>query len=134
MMRPTMLIAAIAAAATLGSSASADPAPAAPGTLTVTLQNFHFAPAELRLVHGRAYRLHLVNDGHGSHNFAAPAFFAAAALDPRSRALAAKGTVDVAGGTSVDLDLVAPAAGTYPVKCSHFMHSAMGMKASIVVE
>ena len=50
-----------------------------------------------------------------------------------SAALVHNGTVEVKGHQSVDLSLT-PAAGTYPLKCSHTLHAAFGMKGTIRVD
>ena len=42
--------------------------------------------------------------------------------------------IEVAAGRSIDLAVVAPAAGNYPVKCTHFTHAMRGMKGEIIVD
>ncbi|MCT2558881.1 cupredoxin domain-containing protein [Tsuneonella sp. YG55] len=114
----------------------ASPAPSAdpPGsTIAVELSNFAFAPATIELVHGRAYALQLTNTGSGGHNFAAPRFFAAAAVDPADRRSIRKGGIEVGKGATVTVRFTAPAAGHYDVRCTHFLHSTFGMKGEIVV-
>lgn len=99
-------------------------------TVEVRLSSFDFAPQTIRLKAGEPVVLHLVNTGRGGHNFAAPQFFAAAAgvSGPVQR-----GRVEVKGHQSVDVRLT-PARGTYKLRCTHTLHSAFGMKGSIVVE
>jgi plastocyanin len=92
----------------------------APTELTIALENYRFDPATIRLQHGRPYVLHLVNRSGGGHNFVVPGLLA--------------GKVEVASGATADVVLVVPAAGRYPLKCTHFMHSTFGMKGSIIVE
>lgn len=99
----------------------------------VVLSNFAFTPATLRLHHGQAYVLRFINRGSGGHNFAAPEFFAAARIDPASVDALSKSRIELKKGEIRDVRLV-PAAGTYKVKCTHFMHTAFGMKGSISVE
>lgn len=99
--------------------------------IDVTLANFKFAPATIHLHHGRHYQLRLSNSGSGGHNFVAPEFFAATQV---AGGAVKDGTVDVAGYESATVDLIAPPAGRYPVHCSHFMHSAFGMKGEILVD
>lgn len=96
----------------------------------VQLSNFKFTPNRINLHSGQSVTLHLVNTAHGGHNFAAPEFFAAAShvSGPVSH-----GSVDVAGGRSVDVTLT-PARGTYRLRCTHTMHTAFGMTGSIVVD
>lgn len=104
--------------------------PATP--VTITLSSFKFDPATIRLRHGQHYVLRLTNSAGGGHNFSAPAFFAAARVT--AGAPVRKGTVDVDGGTTVTIDLIAPAAGSYPVRCTHFLHTGFGMKGVIIVD
>jgi plastocyanin len=129
-LRPAVL-ACIAAFALAASPAS--PAPPAETRLAVTLANFDFSPSTISLVHGQAYALELINTAGGGHNFVAPKFFAAAQVSASDRARIVKGGVEVPGGERVTIHLVAPAAGRYPLKCSHLFHSTFGMKGTIVV-
>lgn len=112
--------------------ASPSPAAALPTEATVQLSNFQFAPATLVLQASTPVILHLRNLGGGGHSFDAPAFFAAARLDPGSAALVHNGKVEVPGHATVTLSLT-PAAGRYPLRCSHTLHSTFGMKGTITV-
>jgi plastocyanin len=76
--------------------------------------------------------LQLRNNSSGGHNFTAPAFFAAARLDPSSVGQVHNGKVEIPGRSTVQVRLT-PAAGRYPLKCSHTLHAAFGMKGSIIV-
>ncbi len=105
-----------------------------PTRLTITLSSFAFEPQVITLRHGAAYVLHLDNQSGGGHNFAAPEFFAAAQVAPADRAKIDRGRVEVAGGSSVDIHLTAPAAGSYELRCTHFLHTGFGMRGSIIVE
>ncbi|MBA2919517.1 multicopper oxidase domain-containing protein [Sphingomonas sp. MAH-20] len=102
--------------------------------IDVHLTNFHFTPDRLEMRHGEAYRLHLINDASGGHNFDASQFFAAAQIAPSDQAKIRKGSVELKGGETVDIRLVAPAAGTYKLHCSHFLHSSFGMTGEIAVQ
>jgi plastocyanin len=95
----------------------------------VQLKNFDFVPRTISLHAGQPVTLHLVNTAHGGHNFAAPAFFAAAS---HVSGPVARGAVEVGGGRSVDVTLT-PAAGSYRLRCTHTMHTAFGMSGQIVV-
>lgn len=108
----------------------------APATIEIGLSSFKYTPDIITLRHGQPYVLRFRNSGSGGHDFVAKAFFAAADVAAADRAkVGAKGSVEVDGGETVDLHLAAPAApGRYEVHCSHFMHSAFGMKAAIVVD
>ena len=92
----------------------------APTDVTVQLSNYRFDPAPLRLHHGQPYLLHLVNGSTRGHNFVAPALLAR--------------KVEVPSGATVNVPIVAPAAGRYPVKCTHFTHAMRGMKSEIIVD
>ncbi len=107
--------------------------PAAAGqTVTVTLSNFAFEPEHLRLKVGVPVRLRLVNDSSGAHDFSAPAFFAASSFPPGTSA-PKDGDVDVAGHDSVEINLIPRTAGTYRLRCTHFLHGLFGMHGSIEV-
>ena len=103
---------------------------AAPQTVEVQLSSFSFTPRAIALHAGRPVILHLVNNGGGGHNFSAPQFFAAATgvSGPVNA-----GTVDVPGHQSVDIRLT-PSHGTYRLRCTHTMHTALGMSGTITVE
>ena len=103
--------------------------------LEITLEDFAFEPDRILLERGRPYRLRLVNRGSGGHDFAAPAFFRAAALrDGPVAAEARAGAVEVAKGGTVELDLVPTRAGTYPLECTHLLHADIfGMTGTIEV-
>ena len=100
----------------------------------IDLSSFKIQPATIVLRHGQPYVLHIVNKARGGHDFVAREFFAAATLSSADRALVSDGRVELAGGQAFDIHLVAPAAGTYQARCSHFMHSALGMKGTISVQ
>ena len=103
---------------------------ASPRTVEVQVSSFAFAPETIHLAAGRRVTLHLVNTGRGGHNFAAPEFFAAAA---DVSGPVTEGKVEVGSRASVDVTLT-PAAGRYRLRCTHTMHTAMGMSGEIVVE
>jgi len=42
--------------------------------------------------------------------------------------------IEVDAHQSVDIPLTPNRAGTYPLTCSHFMHTTLGMKGTIVVQ
>jgi uncharacterized cupredoxin-like copper-binding protein len=108
------------------------PASAAPAVTNVDLANFSFAPNAIQLQAGVPTVLHLRNIANGGHSFTAPEFFAHARIQPQSAALVQKGKVEVPGRSAVDIALT-PAAGQYPLKCSHPFHAGFGMKGTIVV-
>jgi plastocyanin len=97
----------------------------------VVLTNFEFTPSTIQLKAGRPYILHLTSSG--GHNFEAKAFFAAARLAPTDAAKIRRGRIELEKGESVDVHLIAPVAGSYEVRCTHFLHSTWGMTGKIVV-
>ena len=99
----------------------------------VRLSSFDFTPQEIRLRAGQPVVLHLVNSGGGGHNFAAREFFAAATLRPEDRGSVRNGVVEVAGNAARDVALV-PRAGRYRLRCTHTLHTALGMSGTIIVE
>jgi plastocyanin len=107
------------------------PAQEAPQRIDIALANFKFTPATIAMKAGQSYTLHLTSTG--SHNLEARTFFAAAKMEPAERAKAKDGKVDLEADESVDITLIAPAPGTYAVKCTHFMHAGFGMTGKIVV-
>ncbi|MEO7365444.1 MAG: cupredoxin domain-containing protein [Sphingomicrobium sp.] len=109
------------------------PASASPATVAVNLSNFKFSPNIMHLKAGVPVVLRLANNASGGHNFSAPQFFAAARLDAASAARLGKGTIEVPKHGSVSITLV-PVAGRYPLKCTHTLHSAFGMKGTIIVD
>lgn len=99
----------------------------------VALASFKYNPKTIRLPAGRPVVLHLVNTGRGGHDFTARDFFAAAAIRPADRAAVQGGRVELKGGQSRDIALV-PKAGHYRLKCTHTLHSTLGMTGQIIVE
>lgn len=99
----------------------------------ITLANFSFTPSAISLRAGQPVTLHFENKGSGGHDFTAPQFFKAAVMDAATRAkLGRKGRIELDGGTSADVALT-PKAGTYKVKCGHFLHAGFGMTGTITV-
>ena len=109
------------------------PSPAAETQIVdVDMSNFKFAPASVELHAGVPTVLRLRNVAGRGHSFSAPEFFAAAKLGPEAAALVRDGRVEVTGHATVDVPLT-PTAGQYPLKCTHALHSAFGMKGTIIV-
>jgi uncharacterized cupredoxin-like copper-binding protein len=112
--------------------ALAAPAAGQPTTAVVDLTNFKFTPAQVELKANRPAILQLRNGSSGGHSFSAPAFFAAAHVDPASAGLIREGKIEVPAHATVQVALT-PTAGQYPLKCSHPFHSTFGMKGTIIV-
>lgn len=105
-----------------------------PTEVRVTLSNFDFGPALVRVPAGKRVTLTLVNSEKGGHNFAAKEFFRAARVDPADAAKVVKGAVEVPGQRSVTITLTIDRPGLYKLKCLHFLHATFGMTGDIIVE
>jgi plastocyanin len=101
-------------------------------TVTVALTDFAFTPDHITLRVGVPIRLHLVNESTGSHDFSAPAFFAASSFSAGSTA-PPDGAIEVGSKQTVEIALTPRVPGRYPVECTHFLHSLFGMTATIDV-
>jgi plastocyanin len=117
-----------------GSVAFAADPPANRQDVQVTLSNFNFAPNMLRLQRNMSYAIHLVNSASGGHSFSAPGFFSAMTVAPEDRAKIVNGKVEIPAGQTVDITVTPMTAGSYPIVCSHFLHSTFGMKGEAVIE
>lgn len=117
----------------IGACVPASVSAQAPESIEIDMSNFRFTPSSIRLEHGRAYRLHFINQSGGGHDFTAKAFFDAAQVAPEDRGKLSKGAVALGGHGDMTIRLTAPAAGHYKMSCSHFMHSTFGMTGEIVV-
>lgn len=98
----------------------------------VKLTDFAFTPAKLSLRAGQPVRLTLSNQGTDLHDFAAPEFFAAATFR-KDGAVPHGGKVAVAKDQTAEIDLVPGAPGEYPLECTEFLHTMMGMSGTITV-
>jgi plastocyanin len=106
-----------------------DPVP----VVDVRLSSFDFDPATIRLRSGRPVVLRLVNSGSGGHNFAAPQFFAAAAIPSGQDVGIEEGAIEVGSRQTVSIRLT-PTRGRYRLRCTHTLHSTFGMRGEIVVD
>lgn len=104
---------------------------AAADLVVVRLVDNRYEPAELTLEHGKAYRLRIENVGHEHHEFKAAAFFKAAKILTPSVLVQDGSEVALEHGKSAEVELVAPAAGTYELTCPD--HDWDGMVGKIVV-
>ncbi len=105
---------------------------AAPPVIEVRLSSYAFAPSTLHLHVGQLQVLRLVGE-RGSHNFSAPALFAASRIEPASARAARGGTIELREGDVVEIRLTPLTAGTYAVRCTHLFHAAQGMKGEAIV-
>lgn len=122
-----------ALAALLGAVAlaCAGRAAAAAETIELAMTEYRFSPDRLLFQHGLPYRLVLENRGAELHEFTAPEFLAAIALDnPDSLASGGKEVV-VRPGARKELRFVALRPGRYAMRCAD--HDWAGMIGEIVV-
>ncbi len=115
-------------------AAAAAQAQPAPQTINVSLTSYAFSPSTITLKAGNTYRLHLSDDASKGHNFSAPEFFAASTVAPEDQARIKDGAVELDGGEAADITVTPQKPGTYPLRCTHFMHSMMGMTGQIIVQ
>jgi plastocyanin len=106
------------------------PAVAQPAAQTIQLYSFGFTPNAIHLTAGRPVTINFINGAGGGHNFSAPSFFANATI---TSGAAPNGIVELGGHQSRSITLV-PRAGTYKVRCTHFLHKQMGMTGQILVD
>jgi plastocyanin len=117
---------AIAAAVVLGCLPLLGAAPAT-AVQPIRLYSFGYSPSPIVLTAGQPVTLQFTSTG--SHDFTAPAFFAA------SRILSGRvegGEVDIKAGEIKNVTLI-PARGAYKAHCGHPFHKMMGMHTDIVV-
>lgn len=103
----------------------------------MTLKSFAFVPDRLTFREGQPYELHLQNSSDSGHNLDAPDFFRSAVLKPgkvADRIRAAGGLLELKPGDAADIYFVPTKTGTYPIKCSHFLHASFGMVGQFKVE
>lgn len=122
-LRPAMI-------ATTLAGALAFPASSESGRMmTIVLGSHYFQPSPIHLKAGVPVRMVFVNRAGKTHDFTAPAFFAASRIragNPRG------GEIELKKGQSAIVDLI-PRRGTYRVHCGQFLHGALGMKTRIIV-
>ena len=100
-----------------------------PAVVPIALYSYGYTPTPIVLHAGQPVTLRLENRSGSGHSFKAPQFFASARM---LNGAVQDGDIHIKGGQSASVTLV-PAAGTYPLHCSHFMHDTMGMHSTIYV-
>ncbi len=105
------------------------PSAAQPAQIAVQVWSFGFGPQPLHLAAGKPVTLAFVNQSGSSHDFTAREFFAASTI----MSGAAPGGKIALGSHETRTITLVPRAGTYQAHCSHFLHSAMGMRDEIIV-
>lgn len=120
---------AAAAALSLLPFSAAMAQPAAP-VRVVNLVSYSYAPAPIVLRAGQPVTLQFVNRAGKGHDFTAKGFFRSA------RILSGRvedGEIELRPGQVAIVTLI-PAAGRYPVHCSHPLHKMFGMRSTILVQ
>ncbi|MEO8175084.1 MAG: cupredoxin domain-containing protein [Sphingomicrobium sp.] len=105
-------------------------AQAIPPVQVVYLQTYAYDPTPIVLKAGQPVTLQFINRAGKGHDFTAPAFFSSA------RILSGKvdhGKVDLSPGGVANVTLI-PAPGQYPVHCGHMLHTAFGMRSTVIVQ
>lgn len=126
-----MFVSRVAAVAALSlfAVATVQAQPVAP-VQVINVQSYFYNPAPIVLRAGQPVTLQFVNRAGKGHDFTARRFFGSA------RILAGRvddGEVELRPGQVVNVTLI-PAAGRYPVHCSHPFHKLLGMHSTIVVQ
>jgi plastocyanin len=127
-------IAVLAAFASLAAIAPALAAEAHVQLITISMSNFAYAPDKIEMLAGSDYQLHFVNTSSKGHDFSAPELFAAGTVAPDDAAKVKDGAVEVEGGQTVDVRFTATKKGTYPVRCTHFLHASFGMTGTATIQ
>jgi uncharacterized cupredoxin-like copper-binding protein len=106
-------------------------------TVTVTMEEFDFAPSELTLRAGRPVRLRIVNGGSRAHDWTSAGFFRAVALrqgDPVSaQVLQAGGSIEVPAGQAREVLLLPLLPGSHDVICAKPLHATLGMAGRVTI-
>lgn len=110
-------------------------------TVTVVIEEHHYAPEVLKFKAGKAYKLELKNQGEKHHYFTAPEFFRSIATrkamvngQAEIKAPYFKAVEILKEGGQLDLYFVPVTKGSFTVYCTIDDHREKGMEGSIVVE
>lgn len=101
--------------------------------VSVSLADYKFTPSTIHLSAGRPIILRLSNLADQPHEFAAPEFFAKAAIRPAdAKKVNKEGEAELDPHKSVDIGLV-PQTGTYHLQCNKPGHAQLGMQGTIII-
>lgn len=134
-MRKSAVRLSLAGCSAFAALAAAQPsyAQSGPSRIEVRVYSYGYSPQTITMAHGQPYRLEFTNTARSGHDFSAKAFFSAAQVAAADEPKVEDGKVKLDGGETVDVDVLAPAPGTYEFHCSHFFHASRGMKGEIIV-
>jgi uncharacterized cupredoxin-like copper-binding protein len=102
--------------------------------VAITMSNYAFTPDRIELLADSDYQLHFVNDSSKSHDFSARELFSAGTIAPDDQGKVQNGAVEVEAGATVDVRFTPKKKGSYPVRCTHFLHASFGMTGTATVE
>ena len=110
-------------------------------TVTVTMEEHHYSPTDLKLKAGQPYKIELKNIGEKDHYFTAPKFFKSLAWRKLMVNKNAEIKVDYVNATEVlkkggqlDLYVIPVNKGTYEVYCTIDDHREKGMEGKITID
>lgn len=110
-------------------------------TITVTLEEHSFTPADLKFTAGKPYRLQLRNVGKKDHYYTAEQFYRAVAWRKAmvNKFAEVKAPYFTAfevlkGGGEIDLYFIPVVKGQYEVICTIDDHKDQGMKGTLTIE
>lgn len=102
--------------------------------VTITMSNYAFAPDKIELLADSDYQLHFVNGSSKGHDFSAVDLFSAGTVAPDDQSKVKDGAVEVEAGQTVDIRFTPKKKGSYPVRCTHFLHASFGMTGTVTVQ
>jgi uncharacterized cupredoxin-like copper-binding protein len=101
-------------------------------TVTLVMTEYRFVPPKLRFRTGHAYRLVLVNHGKELHEFTAPDFLRAIAVDNPNVLVAGGREISLPAGARSELLFSARRRGQFPLSCAD--HDWAGMVGTITID
>ena len=104
--------------------------------MTLRLDEFDFAPADLTFRRNQPYELTITNKGFSAHNFVAPAFFEAVAVNALvyvdgESSMPLLQSIAFEAGETKTLIFVPLRPGEYPLVCDRPLHDTFGMLGKI---
>lgn len=108
-------------------------------TVDLALTEYTFEPSSLSFREGKPYRLHLINRGDQTHDFASKPFshaIAAARLVAKDHTtpFPRLESIGVSPGDTKDLYFIPVRRGSYTFECEELLHSTFGMSGVARIE
>lgn len=106
---------------------------------TIVLDEFEFAPSEMTFTKDQPYELTLASEGATTHNFVAPGFFDAIAVQGLIFAdgevkMPVLESISLPPGETKTLVFVPLKAGEFPLVCDELLHEIFGMTGTLRIE